>query len=138
MEAGEYFGELQRAVTFEWRKHLKTSSYNAHMILDEFYKEFPEKVDAIIEAWQSDHDNIEDYGTCIDDAEDMDATEYLQALKEAAKEASEELLDSSELKSLNDDVIAQIDTALYKMKKLAGTNESIMDLSDYLTESLDE
>lgn len=137
MEAGEYFGELQRAITLEWRKHLETDRRSVHMILDEFYKEMPEKVDALIEAWQADHDNVTDWGTCIE-ADDMDATAYLQELKRVAKQASEELLDSSELKSLNDDVLAQIDTALYKMKKLTKQNESLKSLQDYLTEALND
>lgn len=137
MNPGEYFGELQRAVTLEWRKHLKTNNYNVHMILDEFYKELPEKIDALIEAWQSDHDVIKDYGTCID-ADGMDATTYLSALKDAAKDASASFLDSSELKSLNDDIISQIDATLYKMTKLAGANENHnRSLRDFMIERLE-
>ena len=51
MTIEELFGTLQQSTVASWRKHLRTAKYSKHMALDEFYKEMPEKVDALIEAW---------------------------------------------------------------------------------------
>ena len=49
MTIGEFFGTLQDAVTAEWRKHLQTGKYSDHMALDDFYKDMPEKIDALMQ-----------------------------------------------------------------------------------------
>ena len=131
MTIQEFFGTLQESVTAAWRKHLQTNKYSSHMALDEFYTEMPEKVDALIEAWQADHDIVEDY-KCIINAEDHDAVSYLQELKRITKEGRE-LMDSSELESCCDDVLSQIDSTLYKLKHL---KEGLKDISEFLRESL--
>ena len=134
MEAKDFFGTLQDAITVEWRKHLQTKNHDVHVILDEFYKEMPEKVDALIEAWQADNDNIEGYSNQIE-VGDMTALEYLQALKKFTKQGRAELLQGeTELESLCDDVLALIDSTIYKLKKL--TNESFVGLTDFIRESL--
>lgn len=132
MTIGEFFGTLQESITAEWRKHLQTGKYSKHMALDEFYKEMPEKVDALIEAWQADNDVVEDYKNVLDD--DMDALEYMEALKKHTKEGRK-LLKSSELESLADDILSLIDSTIYKLKHL---KESMPDLVTFLKESLNE
>lgn len=132
MNIGEFFGTLQEAITTEWRKHLQTGKYSKHMALDDFYKEMPEKVDALIEAWQADNDIVEDYSNALDG--DMDALEYMEALKKfVANGCKEFFADKSELESLTDDILALIDSTIYKLKHLT---ESSPSLSDYLHESL--
>lgn len=130
MTIEEFFGTLQESITAEWRKHLQTDKYSAHMALDDFYKEMPEKVDALIEAYQADNDIIKDYKNVLD--EGMDALEYLEALKKLTKEGRE-LLGSSELESLTDDILGLIDSTIYKLKHL---KESMPSLTDYLHESI--
>lgn len=128
MTAGEFFGTLQDSVTKEWREHLKTNKYSAHMALDEFYKEMPEKIDALIEAWQADNDIVDDYKNVLEDG--LDAIQFLQALKEHVKLGRSELLKGqSELESLADDILSQIDSTLYKLKHLS---ESRTSLSEYV------
>ena len=51
MTIEELFGTLQMSVVAGWRKHLRSAKYSKHMALDEFYKEMPDKVDDLIEAW---------------------------------------------------------------------------------------
>jgi hypothetical protein len=133
MTIQEFFGTLQESVTATWRKHLQTNKYSTHMALDEFYTEMPEKVDALIEAWQADHDVVEGY-KCILDAKDFDGISYLQELKKITKEGRK-LMDSSELESLCDDILGQIDSTLYKLKHL---KEDKMSLSAFLKESLND
>lgn len=130
MTIGEFFGTLQESITAEWRKHLQTNKYSEHEILDDFYKEMPEKVDSLIEAYQADNGIVEDYKNLLD--EGMGALEYLEALKEVVEEGRE-LFDSTELESLTDDILSLIDSTIYKLKHL---KESMVSLSDYLIESL--
>lgn len=128
MTAGEFFGTLQDSVTKEWREHLKTNKYSAHMALDEFYKEMPEKIDALIEAWQADNDIVNDYKNVLEDG--LDAIQFLQTLKEHVKTGRSELFKGqSELESLADDILSQIDSTLYKLKHLT---ESRTSLSEYV------
>lgn len=132
MTIEEFFGTLQESITAEWRKHLQTNKYSAHEALDDFYKEMPEKVDALIEAWQADNDIVKDYKNILD--EGMDALEYLEKLKKLTKEGRE-LLGSSELESLTDDILSLIDSTIYKLKHL---KESMKPLTTFLAESLNE
>lgn len=132
MTIGEFFGTLQESITTEWRKHLQTGKYSDHMALDDFYKEMPEKVDALIEAWQADNDVVEDYDNILSD--DMDALQYMEALKKHTKEGRK-LLGSSELESLCDDILTLIDSTIYKLKRL---KESLYSLTSFLNEALDK
>lgn len=129
MTIEEFFGTLQESITAEWRKHLQTNKYSKHVALDDFYKSMPEKVDALIEAYQADNDIVKDYKCILKD--DMDAIEYLQELKKITKEGRR-LLKSSELESLTDDILSLIDSTLYKLKHL----KENMSLSSYLQEKL--
>lgn len=132
MTINEFFGTLQQSVTAAWRKHLQTNKYSNHMALDEYYTEMPEKIDALIEAWQSENDVVEDYVNLLK-AEDYDAIGYLEALKKIVKEGRK-LLGSSELESLCDDCLSQISSTLYKLKHL---KEGLISLGDYLKESIE-
>lgn len=115
MTIQEFFGTLQESITVEWRKHLQTDKYSTHIALDDFYSEMPEKVDALIEAWQADNDIVKDYKNILDGS--LGSLEYLQELKRITKEGRE-LLGSSELESLCDDILGLIDSTIYKLKHL--------------------
>lgn len=132
MTIGEFFGTLQESVTAAWRKHLQTNKYSTHMALDEYYDEMPEKVDALIEAWQSENDVVENYTNLLK-AEDLDAVAYLEEMKRITKEGRE-LLGSSELESLCDDCLSLISSTLYKLKHL---KEGMISLGRYLRESME-
>lgn len=137
MTVEELFGTLQQSVTDEWRKHLQTGKYSKHMALDEFYKEMPEKIDALIEAYQADNDIVKDYKSILD-AEDKDALEYLEELKKIVKEGRTLFEDDTELESLTDDILSQIDSTIYKLKHLKESKQTrLMHLMDFIKESLD-
>lgn len=134
MEAKDFFGTLQDSITVEWRKHLQADNHDVHVILDEFYKEMPEKVDALIEAWQADNDVVKDYNNILN-ADGKSALEFLEELKGFVKKGRTELLNGqSELESLCDDILALIDSTIYKLKHLTkeGVKES---LSSFLKDS---
>lgn len=132
MTIGEFFGTLQDSITKEWREHLKTDKYSNHMCLNDFYEEMPEKVDALIEAWQADNDIVDDYKNVLD--EDLDALQYMEALKQHTLDGRE-LMTSPELESLCDDILSLIDSTIYKLKHL---KESFRSLSSFLNEALNE
>lgn len=132
MTIGEFFGTLQDSITKEWREHLKTDKYSNHMCLNDFYEEMPEKIDALIEAWQADNDIVDDYKNVLD--EDLDALQYMEALKQHTLEGRK-MMTSPELESLCDDILSLIDSTIYKLKHL---NESFRSLSSFLSEALNE
>lgn len=131
MTAEELFGTLQQSIIAEWREHLKTSKYSSHMALDEFYKEMPEKVDALIEAYQGiNHTTIENY-KCIINAKDHDALSYLNTLHDVVKGGRELMNGESELESLIDDCLSLIDSTIYKLERLSehrSLGEMLVDL----------
>jgi len=127
MTVEEFFGTLQESVVMTWRKHLKTKKYSNHMALDEYYKEAPELIDALIEGWQGTHDKIEKYDNLLKDKEFDNAIDYLTELRKITKEGRK-LMDSSELESDTDAILSLIDGVIYKLKEL---KESV-GLVDYL------
>ena len=127
MTIEEFFGTLQESVVMTWRKHLKTKKYSSHMALDEYYKEAPELIDALIEAWQGAHEKVEDYVNLLKGKEFDTAVDYLTELRKITKEGRE-LMDSSELESDVDSILSLIDGVIYKLKEL---KEGI-NLIDYL------
>ena len=128
MTVEEFFGTLQESVVMTWRKHLKTKKYSNHMALDEYYKEAPELIDALIEGWQGTHDKIEKYDNLLKDKEFDTAVDYLTELRKITKEGRK-LMDSSELESDTDAILSLIDGVIYKLKEL---KEGQMSLVDYL------
>lgn len=134
---GELFGTLQQSVVAEWRKHLQTGKYSKHMALDEFYKDMPEAVDDLIEAYQGHNSvKVEDYKNIID-AREYDALGYLEALHDMIHE-SKYLLEGSELLSLLDECLSIIDSTMYKLRELKEDITSLISLKSYIKEQLVE
>ena len=103
MTIEELFGTLQMSVVSGWRKHLRTAKYAKHEALDEFYKEMPEKVDALIEAWMGAHGKkVGSFQNTLS-ASNMNTLKYLGELKRVCKEGYALMGDKDELKSLLDD-----------------------------------
>lgn len=133
MTVEEFFGTLQESVVATWRKHLKTKKYSNHMALDEYYKEAPELIDALIEGWQGTHDKIEKYVDLLKDKEFDTAVDYLTELRKITKEGRK-LMDSSELESDTDAILSLIDGVIYKLKELK-EGVGLVDYLRLLTES---
>lgn len=134
MTIEELFGTLQMSVVATWRKHLRSAKYGKHMALDEFYKEMPEKVDDLIEAWMGAHGKkIGAFQNTLSSS-NMNTLKYLNELKRVCKEGYSLLGDKDELKSLMDDIVNLINSTLYKVKELSESN--IVNLKDFINESL--
>ena len=134
MTIEELFGTLQMSVVATWRKHLRSAKYGKHMALDEFYKEMPDKVDDLIEAWMGAHGKkIGAFQNTLSSS-NMNTLKYLNELKRVCKEGYSLLGDKDELKSLMDDIVNLINSTLYKVKELSESN--IVNLKDFINESL--
>jgi len=133
MKVEEFFGTLQESVVKTWRRHLKTKKYSSHMALDEYYKEAPELIDALIEGWQGTHDKIENYVDLLADKEFDTAVDYLTELRKITKEGRT-LMDSSELESDTDAILSLIDGVIYKLKELK-ENVGLVDFLKMVSES---
>ena len=136
MTIEELFGTLQMSTVATWRKHLRTAKYGKHEALDEFYKEMPEKVDALIEAWMGAHGKKVGAFQNILSSSNLNTLKYLQELKKVCKEGYSLMGDNDELKSLLDDIVNQINSTLYKVKELS--ESSMINLSDFINEALNE
>ena len=134
MTIEELFGTLQMSVVAGWRKHLRSAKYGKHMALDEFYKEMPEKVDDLIEAWMGAHGKKVGAFQNTLQSSNMNTLKYLNELKRVCKEGYSLLGDKDELKSLMDDIVNLINSTLYKVKELNET--AMIDLKDFINESL--
>lgn len=131
----ELFGTLQQSVVAEWRKHLKTSKYSKHMALDEFYKEMPEKIDALIESYMGgDKKKVDDYKNVLK-AEDLNALQYLEELLDMCEDARDILFKDEADKSNLDDVINMIKQTAYKVREL-DEHVQMKSLKDFLNESM--
>lgn len=136
MTIEELFGTLQMSTVATWRKHLRTAKYGKHEALDEFYKEMPEKVDALIEAWMGAHGKKVGSFQNILSSSNLNTLKYLQELKKVCKEGYSLMGENDELKGLMDDIVNQINSTLYKVKELS--ESSMINLSDFINEALNE
>lgn len=134
MTIEELFGTLQMSVVATWRKHLRSAKYGKHMALDEFYKEMPDKVDDLIEAYMGAYGKKIGAFQNILSSSNMNTLKYLQELKRVCKEGYALMGENEELKGLMDDIVNQINSTLYKVKELS--ESSMMDLSDFINEAL--
>ena len=137
MTIEELFGTLQQATVASWRKHLRTAKYAKHEALDEFYKELPEKVDALIEGYMGAHGKKITKFVNILKSSNMHTLKYLQELKKVCKQGYDLLDENEELEGLLDDIVNLINSTLYKVKELAESH-SYPDLADYINEALVE
>lgn len=133
----EFLGTLQQSSVETWREHLKTNKYSAHMALDEFYKEIPEKVDTLIEDYMGVYGKLDEYKNVMT-TEKTEAVDYLKNLRVFVLDSREKLIDKNdtELWSDIDDIVSLIDSTLYKLKELK--ESSSKSLKDFLLEFLDD
>lgn len=136
MTIEELFGTLQMSVVATWRKHLRSAKYGNHIALQEFYEEMPDKVDALIEAWMGAHGKKVGAFQNILSSSNLNTLKYLGELKRVCKEGYSLMGENEELKGLMDDIVNQINSTLYKVKELS--ESSMMDLSDFINEALNE
>lgn len=134
MTIEELFGTLQQSVVGSWRKHLRTAKYGKHKALDEFYKEMPEKVDALVEAWMgANGKKLGKFENTLSSA-NYNTISYLKELKKICKQGYDLLDENEELESLLDDIVNLINSTLYKVKELS--ESEVMNIVDFINEAM--
>ena len=117
----EFFGSLQEAFLGTWRQHLEASDRNVHVILNDFYDEFPDLVDTLIEDYMGIFGKIENFNNIIDIPKCP--IEYLETLLELCDNSKNLLQGKSELESDLDAIKSLIDSTLYQLKELTKLQE---------------
>ena len=113
---GQFFGTLQESITIVWRFHLQTNKHYYHVILNDFYNDAIDLVDAIIEHYQGQNGIVEDYINTIL-GENKSEIDYLKELRNFTIDSRQKLFNTewTELWSDVDDFIGLIDSTLYKL-----------------------
>lgn len=130
----ELFGTLQHSVIATWRKHLRSAKYSKHMALDEFYKKMPELVDNLIEVWMGAKGHKIGGFENVVKSTNLNTIKYLHELRSVVKAGYSLMEGDKELEACLDDIMALIDSTLYKVKELS--ESSMVDLKDFINESL--
>ena len=114
--------------------HLRTHGYSKHMALDEFYKESPEKADAIAEQTFGHVDLIQKYENVLWNYNYENAIDYLGALRVFIVQSRSVIYNQelhSNIWSAIDDYLALIDSTVYKLQKLyEGLDESTFESTE--------
>jgi hypothetical protein len=97
--------------------HLRTRSYAQHVALNEFYDNIVGLTDTLAEAYQGRY-GIQDYPELPYKAEG-DAVMMIRSLRRYIDENRMEMCDHSELQNLIDEIVAQMDSTLYKLENLS-------------------
>lgn len=137
----EFFGTLQQSVVEIWRKHLQTGKYSSHKALDEYYKNMPELIDILIEAWIGNNEKLYSYSNTILDWDSLTAEEGLSKLQEYIHSGYDEIsVGDSEIESALDSVLELISGTIYKLRELKENSsdqvqswiDNIIPLANYL------
>lgn len=114
--AAQFVQCLLHAVTNTHILHLKSRSYSEHMALGDFYDGLSDLADTFAEAYQGKYGIIEGY---TDDYELPDsAIPYLMEKNDYIKLLRAGLPQDSELQNIIDEIVALIDSTLYKLVNL--------------------
>lgn len=107
---------LLHAVTNTHILHLQSRSYAEHMALGSFYEELEDLTDSYVEAYQGKYGLIEGYEAKYELP--TPPIEYLVTLNDYVYQARQSLKQDSELQNITDEIVALIDSTLYKLQFL--------------------
>jgi hypothetical protein len=107
---------LLHAVTNTHILHLQSKSYSEHMALGSFYEELDDLTDSYVEAYQGKYGLIMDYPAKYELP--TPPIEYLVGLNDYVYQARSSLKQDSELQNITDEIVALIDSTLYKLQFL--------------------
>lgn len=109
--------QLFHARTNAHVQHLRTRSYAAHVALNEFYDSIVGLTDALAEAYQG-REGILDYPELPYKAE-SDPIMMIRGLRRYIDENRLSMCSESEIQNLIDEIVAQMDSTLYKLENLS-------------------
>ena len=109
--------ELFHSSTNAHIQHLKTRSYAAHQALGHYYEAILEKADSLAEAYQGRY-GIIDF-PALPFKMESDSIMMLKGLRRYIDDNRMAMVQDSELQNLLDEVVALIDSTLYKLEFLS-------------------
>lgn len=113
---GALIAELLHGATKTHMTHLKTTSFSAHMALNDFYDALPDLVDAVAEQYQGATEELLDYPTVevVPISTPENAIEYLRKLHGAITRV-QDTCEYSEIINELDVIKSLIDSTKYKL-----------------------
>lgn len=133
---------LQDSILYSWKMHLKAKKYYVHVILEEYYDEAFDIIDALIEHYQGIckcdiiGDNVENI--IPDMLKSDDPFVYFTTLKEYlinfVNDQNHFNEKTNEIKSDIDDLLRLIDSTLYKLGNL--TESKIKSFDEFVYEGI--
>lgn len=109
--------ELMHLRTNAHMLHLKTRSYAAHMALGSFYDELVDLVDSFAEAYQGRY-GLLNYPD-VPFKQEADAIMMLKTTRRYIDDNRLGMVPDSELQNIIDEIVALIDSTLYKLEFLS-------------------
>ena len=109
--------ELMHARTNAHMQHLKTRSYAAHKALGEFYDELVGLIDSFSEAYQGRY-GLMDFPEVPFKAE-SDPVMMIKTLRRYIDDNRMMMVQDSELQNIIDEIVALMDSTLYKLEFLS-------------------
>jgi hypothetical protein len=130
---------LQESVLHAWKLHLKAKKYSVHVILEEYYNEAFEMIDALIEHYQGICNcNIVNSNITVGFVKSEEPFTYFSDLKyyleNFVNDATNFNEKTFEIKSDIDDILRLIDSTLYKLGHL--TESKIKSFDEFIYENL--
>lgn len=113
----EFVAGLLHAATTAHIHHLKTDSYSEHKALENLYEGLTELTDKWTEAYQGRYAKIKDYP----DGYKAPKKECLEEVREMGRMVAtmrKDMPQDSELQNITDEIQAEIDTCLFKLRFL--------------------
>jgi glycerophosphoryl diester phosphodiesterase len=114
---GALMMELMHARTNAHMMHLKTRSYSAHKALGKFYDEIVDLIDSLAEAYQGRHGLIN--FPEVPFKQEADAVMMLKTLRRYIDDNRMMMVQDSELQNIIDEILALMDSTLYKLEFLS-------------------
>lgn len=116
-DAAEFVGVLLHSSTATHYLHLNTASYAAHKALGHYYENIVGLADKFAEAYQG-HNGIIPLGDYPEGFKvQTDATAYAESLLTYVKGMRKELPQDTDLQNIIDEIVAEIVTLIYKLKR---------------------
>lgn len=114
---GALMMELMHVRTNAHLLHLKTRSYAAHMALGSFYDELVDLIDSLAEAYQGRY-GIINYPD-VPFKQEADAIMMLKTIRRYIDDNRIGMVPDSELQNILDEIVALVDSTLYKLEFLS-------------------
>lgn len=115
-DAADFAMTLLHSATITHLMHLKTKSYSQHVALGEYYKAIVDLVDSWVEAYQGNHEIIEEYPNAK--ATELGSPlEYLDDLCVYVHVKRNKLPQDTMLQNIVDEIVQLLDSTVYKLKR---------------------